>query len=77
MFGVDSESSRSPTPGPREVIVIDPNENECMDGLPVHLRYDWTGANPRHQYVSYCEVNNNLFLLTNLSSAFDVSVVNR
>jgi hypothetical protein len=33
VFGVDSESSRSPMPGPREVIVIDPNENECKDGL--------------------------------------------
>jgi hypothetical protein len=33
-------------PGPREVIVIDPNENERKDGLTVHLKYDWTGANP-------------------------------
>jgi hypothetical protein len=43
--GVDSESSISLTLGPREVIVIDRNENECKDRLPVHLRYDWTGAN--------------------------------
>jgi hypothetical protein len=40
VFGVDSESSRSPMYGPREVIVIDPNENECKDGLPIHLMYD-------------------------------------
>jgi hypothetical protein len=40
VFGVDSESSRSPMPGPHEVIVIDPNENECKDGFPVHLKYD-------------------------------------
>jgi hypothetical protein len=43
VFGVDSESSRSPRPSPREVIVIDPNENECKDGLPVHLKYVWIG----------------------------------
>jgi hypothetical protein len=48
VFGVDSESSRSATPLPREVIVIDPNENKCKDRLHVHLKYDWTGANPRH-----------------------------
>jgi hypothetical protein len=51
VFGVDSESSRSPTPSPREVIVIDPSENECKDRFPVHLRYDWTGANPGRRYV--------------------------
>ena len=61
VFGVDSESSRSPTLGPREVIVIDPNENECKDRLPVHLRYDWTGANPGRRYVCCCEVNDNLY----------------
>jgi hypothetical protein len=49
VFGVDSDSSRSPTPGSHEVIVLDPNENECKDGLLVHLRYDWTGANPGHR----------------------------
>jgi hypothetical protein len=48
VFRVDSESSRSPTPGPREVIVIDPNENECKDGLPIHLKYDRTGTNSGH-----------------------------
>jgi hypothetical protein len=46
VFGVDSESSRSPTPGPCEVIIKDPNENKCKDGLPIHLKYEWTGANP-------------------------------
>jgi hypothetical protein len=61
VFGVDSESSRSLTPGPREDIVIDPNENECKDGLPVHLMYDWTGANPGRRYVCCCEVNDNLY----------------
>jgi hypothetical protein len=45
VFGVDHESSRSPTPGPHKVIIIDPNENECKNRLPIHLRYDWTGAN--------------------------------
>jgi hypothetical protein len=48
---VDFKSSRSPAPGPCEVIIIDPNENECKDGLPVHVRYDWTGANLGCRYV--------------------------
>jgi hypothetical protein len=61
VFGVDSESSRSLTPGPHGVIVIAHNENECKDGLPVHLRYDWTGANLERRYVCCCEVNDNLY----------------
>jgi hypothetical protein len=61
VFGVDSESSRSPMPGPHEVIVIDPNENECKDGFPVHLKYDWIGTNPGHRYVCYCDVNDNMY----------------
>jgi hypothetical protein len=63
VFGVDSDSSRSPSPDPREVIVLDPYENECKDGLFVHLRYDSTGANPRRRYACCCEVNVNLFHL--------------
>jgi hypothetical protein len=61
VFGVDSESSRLPTPGPLEVIVIDPNENKCKDGLPIHLRYDKRGANLGRRYVCYYEVNDNLY----------------
>jgi hypothetical protein len=61
VFGVDSESSRLSPPGPHEVTVIDPNENECKDGLPVHLKYDWTCTNPRRRYVCFYEVNDNLY----------------
>jgi hypothetical protein len=61
VFGEDSESSISPTPGPREVIVIGPNENKCKDRLSVHLRYDWTGANPGRRYVCCCKVKDNLY----------------
>jgi hypothetical protein len=60
VFGVDSDSSRSSMHCPREVIVLDPNENEWKDELPVHLRYDWTGANARRRYVCCCEVNDKL-----------------
>jgi hypothetical protein len=60
VFALDTESSRSPTPGPREVIVIDPKENGCKDELPIHLRYDWIGAYPGRRYVCYYEVNDNL-----------------
>jgi hypothetical protein len=60
VFGIDSESSRSSMPGPREVTVIDPNENECKDGLPIHLWYDWIGANLGRRYVCCYELNENL-----------------
>jgi hypothetical protein len=61
VFGVDSDSSKSPTPSPHEVIVLDLYENECKHGLPVHVKYDWIGANPWRQYVCCCEANDNLF----------------
>jgi hypothetical protein len=61
VFGVDSESSRSSMSGPREVIIEDSNENECKDGLHVHLRYGWTSANPGCHYVCCCEVNDNMY----------------
>jgi hypothetical protein len=60
VFGIDSDSSRSPMPN-REVIVLDINDNKCKHMMSVHLRYDWTSVNPRRQYVCCCEVNDNLF----------------
>jgi hypothetical protein len=47
VLGVDSNAFRSLMPGPREVVVLDPNSNECKDKLLVHLRYDWIGTKPR------------------------------
>jgi hypothetical protein len=61
VFGVDSDSSKSPTPDPSEVIILDPNKIECKDEFPIHLRYDWTRANPGRQDVCCCKVNDNLF----------------